>query len=202
MSRKAYSDEERARIRRGMVERATSVVREKGLRDTGIEDIYVPEGISKTFFYTFFPSKPALMTEVLAEQTHAILEGLRANVWEYGADNGLRETLRELVAGKWYITSIDDQEYLRSALTEEEFLALMNGRIVLFAEIQDILGIPVSRLDPRVLYNLLMSLVWTCRMDSDALPLLYREAMNRTTEIQIDQVARFLATLRVGSEQF
>lgn len=202
MSRKAYSEEERARLRRSMVERATAVVREKGLRDTGIEDVYVPEGISKTFFYTFFPSKPALMTEVLAEQTSSILAGLKANVWEYGADNGLRETLKELISGKWYITSSDDQDYLRSALTPGEFQSLMNGRIVLFAEIQDILGIPVSRLDPRVLYNLLMSLVWTCRRDSGAMPLLYSEAMDRTTEIQIDQLASFLATLRVGSERF
>lgn len=199
MSRKAYSEEERARIRQDMVDRATAVIREKGLRDTGIEDIYVPEGISKTFFYTFFPSKSALMIEVLGQQFRAILEGLRSNVWRYGFDNGLRVTFDEILEGRWYITTLDDQNYLRSSLSDEEFSGLMNGRIVLFAEIQGILGIPVNRLDPRVLYNLLMSVIWTGRPNMGSMPLLYREAVAQTTRIQVDQLVNYLSTLRVDS---
>ena len=60
MSRKAYTREERESIRDSMIRRSVRVFAEKGLRNASLEDVYVPEGISKTFFYTFFPSKSSL----------------------------------------------------------------------------------------------------------------------------------------------
>ena len=199
MSRKSYTREEREAIRANMLRRASEVFSSKGLRDTSLEDVYVPEGISKTFFYTFFPSKTALITEVFRIQSGEILEAVRSNVWEYGSLNGMREVFRDVIEGRWYIASIDDQVYLRAIMSDEEFNGFKNDRIVLFAEILNILGVPVSRLDPRVFYNMLMSVVWTGRSDSGSVPFLYGEVSKVSTEIMLDHLVDYVGGLRVDS---
>ena len=199
MSRKSYTREEREAIRASMLHRASEVFSSKGVRDTSLEDVYVPEGISKTFFYTFFPSKTALITEVFRIQSGEILEAVRSNVWEYGSLNGMREVFRDVIEGRWYIASIDDQVYLRAIMSDEEFNGFKNDRIVLFAEILNILGVPVSRLDPRVFYNMLMSVVWTGRSDSRSVPFLYGEVSKVSTEIMLDHLVDYVGGLRVDS---
>lgn len=199
MSRKSYTREEREAIRASMLHRASEVFSSKGVRDTSLEDVYVPEGISKTFFYTFFPSKTALITEVFRIQSGEILEAVRSNVWEYGSLNGMREVFRDVIEGRWYIASIDDQVYLRAIMSDEEFNGFKNDRIVLFAEILNILGVPVSRLDPRVFYNMLMSVVWTGRSDSGSVPFLYGEVSKVSTEIMLDHLVDYVGGLRVDS---
>ena len=199
MSRKSYTREEREAIRARMLRRASEVFSSKGLRDTSLEDVYVPEGISKTFFYTFFPSKIALIAEVFRIQSGEILEAVRSSVWEYGSLNGMREVFREVVEGRWYIASIDDQVYLRAIMSDDEFNGFKNDRIVLFAEILNILGVPVSRLDPRVFYNMLMSVVWTGRSDSGSVPFLYGEVSKVSTEILLDHLVDYVGELRVDS---
>lgn len=200
MSRKAYTVEERETLRANMVSRAASVFSEKGLRDTCLEDVYVPEGISKTFFYTFFQSKTDLIVEVFRMQTAELLETVRSNVWEYGSVNGLRISIEEVMSGRWFIASLDDQVYLRGLMSEDEFIGFKNDRIVLFADILNILGVPVSRLDLRVFYNMLMSVIWTGRSESGTIPFLYGEAIPATSEIQVERLIEYVTGLRVDAE--
>ena len=201
MSRKSYTREEREAIRARMLRRASEVFSSKGLRDTSLEDVYVPEGISKTFFYTFFPSKIALITEVFRLQSGEILDAVRSSVWEYGSLNGMRVVFRDVVEGRWYIASIDDQVYLRAIMSDEEFNGFKNDRIVLFAEVLDTIGVPLSRLDPRVFYNMLMSVVWTGRSGSGSIPFMYGEVTHISTEIQLERLIEYIAGLRVDSGQ-
>ena len=135
MSRKAYTPEERESIRTSMLRRSARVFAEKGLRNASLEDIYSPEGISKTFFYTFFPSKTSLIEEMFRMQSSEMLEAMRRNVWDYGAVNGMRETLSDVWNGRWFIASFDDQVYLRDIMSEDEFNAFKSDRIVLFADV-------------------------------------------------------------------
>ena len=201
MSRKSYTPEEREAIRASMLRRASEVFATKGLRDTSLEDVYVPEGISKTFFYTFFPSKLSLISEVFRIQSAEILEAVRSSVWDYGSLNGMRAVFKEVVDGRWYIASVDDQVYLKAMMNEEEFNGFKNDRIVLFAEILNILGVPVSRLDPRVFYNMLMSVVWTGRSGSGSIPFMYGEVTHVSTEIQLERLIDYVSGLRVDSGQ-
>lgn len=199
MSRKAYTSEERESIRASMLRRSATVFAEKGLRNANLEDIYSPEGISKTFFYTFFPSKLSLISETFRMQSSDMLETLRRNVWDYGAVNGMRETLSDVLEGRWFIASFDDQVYLREIMSEDEFNAFKNDRIVLFADILNMIGVPVSRLDPRVFYNMLMSVVWTCCSHQKSMPFLYSEVVRSSSEIQMGRLVEYIASLRVDS---
>lgn len=199
MSRKAYTSEERESIRASMLRRSATVFAEKGLRNANLEDIYSPEGISKTFFCTFFPSKLSLISETFRMQSSDMLETLRRNVWDYGAVNGMRETLSDVLEGRWFIASFDDQVYLREIMSEDEFNAFKNDRIVLFADILNMIGVPVSRLDPRVFYNMLMSVVWTCCSHQKSMPFLYSEVVRSSSEIQMERLVEYIASLRVDS---
>lgn len=199
MSRKAYTAEERESIRTSMFRRSAMVFADKGLRNANLEDIYSPEGISKTFFYTFFPSKSSLISEMFRMQSSDMMETLRSNVWDYGAVNGIRETLKEVLDGRWFIASFDDQVYLREVMSEDEFNGFKNDRIVLFADILNMIGVPVSRLDPRVFYNMLMSVVWTSCSHQGSMPFLYAEVVRNSTDIQIEGLVKYIVSLRVDS---
>ena len=81
MSRKAYSEEERGLIRSRLMDVAAALFKEKGIRDTNIDEIYTPVGISKTFFYSFFPSKAVLAIAIMKEGMGGINEGRHGRDW-------------------------------------------------------------------------------------------------------------------------
>lgn len=197
MSRKAYSEEERENIRVGLMDRAKSLFSEKGIRDTNIDEIYAPLGISKTFFYSFFPTKSHLATSIVEREMARIGELFRDNVWKYGAENGMRETFREVISGRYYVLSMDDQAYLRGQMTEEDLMRFRNDVIVLFSDILYTVGVPASSLDPRVFCNLVMSVLTTRMADEDSLVLTYPEASEDATDIQLETLVSLVMGKRV-----
>lgn len=197
MSRKAYSEEEREGIRVGLMDRAMTLFSEKGIRDTNIDEIYTPLGISKTFFYSFFPTKSHLAISIVEREMARIGELFRDNVWKYGAENGMRETFREVISGRYYVLSMDDQAYLRSQMTEEDLMRFRNDVIVLFSDMLYTVGVPASGLDPRVFCNLVMSVLTTRMADENSLVLTYPEASDDTTDIQLDTLVSLVMGKRV-----
>ena len=197
MSRKAYSEEERESIRVGLMDRAMTLFSEKGIRDTNIDEIYTPLGISKTFFYSFFPTKSHLAISIVEREMARIGELFRDNVWKYGAENGMRETFREVVSGRYYVLSMDDQAYLRSQMTEEDLMRFRNDVIVLFSDMLYTVGVPASGLDPRVFCNLVMSVLTTRMANEDSLVLTYPEASDETTDIQLESLVSLVMGKRV-----
>ena len=197
MSRKAYSEKEREIIRVGLMDRAMALFSEKGIRDTNIDEIYAPLGISKTFFYSFFPTKSHLATSIVEREMARIGELFRDNVWKYGAENGMRETFREVISGRYYVLSMDDQAYLRSQMTEEDLMRFRNDVIVLFSDMLYTVGVPASGLDPRVFCNLVMSVLTTRMADENSLVLTYPEASDDTTDIQLDTLVSLVRGKRV-----
>ena len=197
MSRKAYSEEERESIRVGLMDRAKSLFSEKGIRDTNIDEIYIPQGISRTFFYSFFPSKSHLVVSIAEREMARIGELFRGNVWEYGAENGMRETFREVISGRYYILSMDDQAYLRSQMTEDELTRFRNDVIVLFSDMLYTVGVPASGLDPRVFCNLVVSVLMTRMADGNSLVLTYPEASDEATDIQLEALVSLVMEKRV-----
>jgi len=110
---RGFSDEERARIRRGLLETGREQFARYGLKKTTIADLTDPVGIANSTFYRFFDSKEALYAEILQSLEEEIAEsivrdslestGLRGVVvdlrWNGGGNNGLvRPLIRQLVA--------------------------------------------------------------------------------------------------------
>ena len=65
MPKVAYSEEDRAHIRTALVAAGLELMARQGIQHTTVEQIYRSVGISRTFFYTFFPTKEDLVVETL-----------------------------------------------------------------------------------------------------------------------------------------
>ena len=57
MPKIAYSKEERERIRAELLQTGLDLMAKQGVQHTTVEQIYRKVGISRTFFYSFFPAK-------------------------------------------------------------------------------------------------------------------------------------------------
>ena len=75
MPKVAYSEEDRERIRAALVTEALERMARQGIQHTTVEQIYKAVGISRTFFYSFFPTKEDLIVETLYLQQPRILAG-------------------------------------------------------------------------------------------------------------------------------
>ena len=65
MPKVAYSEEDRSRIREELVTTALTLMSRQGIQHTTVEQVYKAVGISRTFFYSFFPTKEDLIVETL-----------------------------------------------------------------------------------------------------------------------------------------
>ena len=63
MPKVSYSEEEREKIRDALVDAGLDLMTKQGIQHTTVEQIYKKVGISRTFFYTFFPTKEDLIVE-------------------------------------------------------------------------------------------------------------------------------------------
>ena len=73
MPKVAYSQEDRVRIRQELAAAALELIAKNGIQRTTVEQIYKKAGISRTFFYSFFPTKEDLIVEALYLQQPRIL---------------------------------------------------------------------------------------------------------------------------------
>ena len=73
MPKVAYSEEDRRRVREELLTTALKLMSTQGIQHTTVEQIYQAVGISRTFFYSFFPAKEDLIVETLYLQQPRIL---------------------------------------------------------------------------------------------------------------------------------
>ena len=73
MPKVSYSEEEREKIRDALVDAGLDLMTKQGIQHTTVEQIYKKVGISRTFFYTFFPTKEDLIVEALYLQQPKII---------------------------------------------------------------------------------------------------------------------------------
>ena len=73
MPKVAYSEEERKRIRAELVSAGLELMAKQGIRHTTVEQVYTKVGISRTFFYSFFPTKEDLVLETLYLQQPKVI---------------------------------------------------------------------------------------------------------------------------------
>ena len=77
MPKVAYSEAERQRIRTALISVGLELMAKQGIQHTTVEQIYQAVGISRTFFYSFFPTKEDLVVETLYLQQPRILAYIR-----------------------------------------------------------------------------------------------------------------------------
>lgn len=73
MPKIAYSEAERERVRKELITTGLELMAKQGIQHTTIEQIYLRVGISRTFFYSFFPAKEDLVVQAFYYQQPQML---------------------------------------------------------------------------------------------------------------------------------
>ena len=193
MPKVAYSEEDRERIRNALVTTALEMMARQGVQHTTVEQVYKAVGISRTFFYTFFPTKEDLIVESLYLQQPKILAYARklmddpALSWR----EGVRQFLHTCCYGERNgiaVLTIHDQQVLFRHLSPESYRAFREKQVRLFGNLLEIFGIRPDSERVALFTNLSLTVMIVRRAIPDTLPLFVPEAADATVEVQIASI--------------
>ena len=201
MPRIAYSDEDRKRIRAELVMVGLELMTKQGIQHTTVEQIYKKVGISRTFFYSFFPTKEDLIVETLYLQQPKIIEF--AGRLMSDADLSWREAVKRFLYACCYgekngiaVLTVEEQQLIFRRLSKESYAVFREKQMRLFGEILRCFGIKAEREDIEVFTNISLTVMVIRRAVPDTLPLFVTEAMDDTVDFQINAIVDALEKMR------
>ncbi len=201
MPKVAYSEEEREQIRSALVNTGLKLMAKQGFQHTTVEQIYKAVGISRTFFYSFFPTKEDLILEVLYVQQPKILAFARSLMEDPSLN--WREGVRQFIHACCYgerngiaVLSVEEQQMIFRRLSEESCRVFREKQVSLFGHILECFGIEASRERIQLFTNLSLAVMVIRRAIPQALPFLVPEAADATVEIQINTIVDWLETIK------
>ena len=201
MPKVSYSQAEREQIRAALVVTGLELMAKQGIQHTTVEQIYTAVGISRTFFYSFFPTKEDLIVETLYFQQPKIL----AYAQKLMADPTLswREGVRQFLHACCYgekngiaVLTIEEQQAIFRRLSEESYRIFREKQACLFGNILNCFGIQENRERINLFINLSLSVMIVRRAIPQTLPLFVPEAADATVAVQIDGIVNLLETMR------
>ncbi len=201
MPKVAYSEEDREQIREALVTTALDLMARQGIQHTTVEQVYRAVGISRTFFYTFFPTKEDLIAETLYLQQPKILAFARklmadpATSWRecvtrflsaccYGEQNGIA------------VLTVEEQQLLFRRLSKESYQVFREKQARLFGSILEIFGIKASPARISLFTNLSLTIMVIRRAIPQTLPLFVPEAADETVAFQIRAIVDCLESFK------
>lgn len=201
MPRVAYSEEERERIRYALIGTGLELMAKQGIQHTTVEQIYKKVGISRTFFYSFFPTKEDFIVEVLYRQQPQIIRYAQSLM----ADPAL--TWREAVGKFLYsccygekngiaVLTIEEQQLIFRRLSKESYEMFRMRQARLFGKILESFGVQADRANINLFTNLSLTVMIIRRAIPDTLPLFVPEAADETVAFQIRGIVDALEQLK------
>lgn len=201
MPRIAYSDEDRKRIRAELVRVGLELMTKQGIQHTTVEQIYKKVGISRTFFYSFFPTKEDLIVETLYLQQPKIIEF--AGRLMSDADLSWRDAVKRFLYACCYgekngiaVLTVEEQQLIFRRLSKESYAVFREKQMRLFGEILRCFGIKAEREDIELFTNISLTVMVIRRAVPDTLPLFVTEAMDDTVNFQINAIVDALEKMR------
>ena len=203
MPKVSYSEEERGRIRGLLLTAALERMARQGIQHTTVEQIYRAVGISRTFFYTFFPTKEDLIVEGLYLQQPRILSyagQLMADpalTWR----EGVEEFLRACCYGEKHgiaVLSVEEQQLIFRRLSAEGNRIFRERELNLLGDILPCFGVPADRETISLFINLSLAAMVIRRAIPHTMPFLVPEAADETVRFQIRAIADCLEELRAS----
>ena len=201
MPKVAYSEEEREKIRASLVTTALDLMARQGIQHTTVEQIYKAVGISRTFFYSFFPTKEDLIVETLYVQQPRLLDFARKLM----ADPSLswREGVGQFLSACCYgerngiaVLTIEEQQMIFRRLSEESYRMFREKQASLFGHILECFGIRPSRERVQLFTNLSLAVMIVRRAIPQTLPLFVPEVADATVEVQVRAIVDCLEEMK------
>ena len=201
MPKVAYSEEEREHIREALVQTALELMARQGIQHTTVEQIYSRVGISRTFFYTFFPSKEDLIVESLYLQQPRILAYARQLMAD--GTRSWREAVTQFFHACCYgeksgiaVLTIEEQQSLFRRLSPDSCRTFREKQARLFGDLLDCFGIQPSVERVRLFTNMSLTAIIMRWAIPDTLPFFVLEAADATVAFQIRAIVDCLESLR------
>lgn len=201
MPKVAYSEEDRLQIRQALVVKALELMAKQGIQHTTVEQVYQAVGISRTFFYTFFPSKEDLIVETFYLQQPKVLAYAQslmsdpALTWKEGVIQFFRSCCYGEESGIAVMT-IQEQQLLFRRLSPTSYQLFRQKQEQLFAQLLLCFGIQPSRSRIQLFTNISLTAIVVRRAIPDTLPFFVPDAREETVEFQIRAIADYLEQLR------
>ena len=191
MARKAYSEQEREQVRRALLTAVIQCIVDRGLIHSSIDVLCKKVGISKTFFYTFFPSKEELVLEALRYQQPKLLQYARQLMEDPSLSwrEGVRTFLETCVYGEKKgiaVLSIEEEQEVYRCLSQKNFQTFREAQTKLFRDLLVIFGLPVDSIEPQLFGNLALSMMMFYKAIPDTMPFLFPEAADDMVKFQIN----------------
>lgn len=193
MPKAAYSKEHREHIRNELVAVGLELMAKQGIQHTTVEQIYKKVGISRTFFYSFFPTKEDLIVEALYLQQPKII----AYVQKLMSDPDLswRDAVKQFLHACCYgekngiaVLTIEEQQLIFKRLSKESYQLFRQKQLRLFGEILENFGIRADTARISLFTNLSLTAMVVRRAIPDTLPLFVPEAADETVDFQLDAI--------------
>ena len=203
MPKVAYSEEDRERIRTELVRVGLELMAKQGIQHTTVEQIYKKVGISRTFFYSFFPTKEDLVVETLYLQQPKIIEYVQRLM--NNPDLNWRDAVKEFLYACCYgekngiaVLTVEEQQLLFKRLSKESYRVFRQKQFRLFGEILENFGIKANPARINLFTNLSLTVMVVRRAIPDTLPLFVPEAADETIEFQINAIVDALEKLKTA----
>lgn len=201
MPKIAYSEEERERIREALIATGLELFAKQGIQHTTVEQVYTRVGISRTFFYSFFPAKEDLAVQAFYRQQPQILSYARALMDDPALDwrEGVRQFLHDACydrRSRFAIMSVEEQQSLSKCLSGDRRQAFQERRLTFFTELLHLFGIHAGAQTVKLLGNLVFSAIILHKAIPDTLPFLFSDAADEMADFQIDTIVNYMETLR------
>ena len=201
MPRVAYSEAQREQIRSDLVTVGLELMTKQGIQHTTVEQIYQKVGISRSFFYTFFPTKEDLVVEMLYLQQPRILEYARRLLRDPGLD--WRQAVTRFLHTCCYgerngiaVLTVEEQQTIFRRLSPEGYRTFRDRQQRLFGQLLEIFGVRAEPGRVSLFTNLCLAMMVIQRAIPGSLPLLVPEAADATIEVQINGIVDWMASHR------
>ena len=206
MARKAYSEEERVEVRNALMATVVQCIVDRGLIHSSIDVLCKSVGISKTFFYTFFPSKEELVLEALRCQQPKLLDYAHQLMddsslsWRAGVETFLKNCCYGAKSGV-AVLSIEEEQQVYRCLSEENFQAFRRDQIVFYVRLLSIFGLPVDSIDPRLFGNLALAMMMVQKAIPDTMPFLFPEVAEEMVDFQVKALVDEMERIKEDARQ-
>ena len=188
MSKKAYSPLERQQLRIRLLDAGQALFAQQGLQRTTLARVYGSVGISKTFFYSYFPSKEEFVAQVLFHQQPKLLrhaQGLLDQLpWREAAERFFNDCCYGSRSG-FYIMTLEEQQAVYRKLSNRRLREFRETQLGIFRELLGLFGVPAGDWEAMLFANLSVSIIMVRSATPESMPLLFPEAADETARLQI-----------------
>lgn len=204
MSRKAYTLQEREDLKAKLHQIGLDIYLRQGVQNVKLPEILKTAGISKPFFYTFYPSLGDLIMSIIDEQRLYILnlfDQIQSDErldWKGKIEVFLNKLLHHK-EHRVFILSPEDEVWVYHRLSKESYDHFQNTQISFYTQLLNLWEIPLSALPPQVFGNYLLSLIIIRNNAPTSLPFLFHDYLDDTASLQIKLFIDYLETLHSAS---